>query len=220
MENNTQNTQEQTNSNYSPLRLTGILSLVLFCSVLLIAATFTSVRVINILQPLINCIHPIVTSARIFPIYLYIPQVPVILFTSSLLGSACSFTSVLIYIAVGLIFLPVFGLGGGLDYIMQPSFGYIAAFLPTAILAGIIINKEHSIISIIKAVFISVISLHIIGFIYLIVFAVIQKMNFDYVLDWLIYESLVRMVYDIIFGIIAALLGKYCRRIIWILTSV
>lgn len=58
-----------------------------------------------------------------------------------LLGGKLGFTSVATYIAMGLLGLPVFVEGGGLAYLLKPSFGYIIGFAVASYITGIIANK-------------------------------------------------------------------------------
>lgn len=53
-----------------------------------------------------------------------------------LLGSKKGCLAVGIYIALGLVGLPVFAQGGGIGYIFQPSFGYIIGFAAGAFVTG------------------------------------------------------------------------------------
>ncbi|NLD86719.1 MAG: biotin transporter BioY [Clostridiales bacterium] len=53
-----------------------------------------------------------------------------------LLGRRRGMISVLIYILLGLVGLPVFTGGGGIGYVLQPTFGYIIGFLFGAGLGG------------------------------------------------------------------------------------
>lgn len=59
-----------------------------------------------------------------------------------ILGSKRGAASVGIYVLLGLIGLPVFTKGGGISYIFQPTFGYIAGFIAGAWLAGYIVEKR------------------------------------------------------------------------------
>jgi len=52
------------------------------------------------------------------------------------LGKKDGIVCVSAYILIGLLGIPVFARGGGLAYVVQPSFGYIMAFLPTVFIAG------------------------------------------------------------------------------------
>ena len=58
-----------------------------------------------------------------------------------LLGSRLGFIAVMSYIAVGLAGLPVFAQGGGLSYILQPSFGYLIGFALGAFVTGKIAER-------------------------------------------------------------------------------
>lgn len=58
-----------------------------------------------------------------------------------ILGGKNGMISVLIYIALGLIGLPVFTEGGGPGYIFKPTFGYIIGFAIGALVTGLIARK-------------------------------------------------------------------------------
>lgn len=53
-----------------------------------------------------------------------------------LLGGKLGFISVIVYIAVGLSGIPVFSQGGGINYILQPSFGYLIGFAVGTFVTG------------------------------------------------------------------------------------
>lgn len=58
-----------------------------------------------------------------------------------LLGGKLGAVSVGIYIAMGLLGLPVFAEGGGFSYVLKPSFGYIIGFAVASYVTGVIANK-------------------------------------------------------------------------------
>lgn len=58
-----------------------------------------------------------------------------------LLGGKSGATAVCIYIIMGLLGLPVFSEGGGLSYVLKPSFGYIIGFAVASYVTGTIANK-------------------------------------------------------------------------------
>ncbi len=69
----------------------------------------------------------------------YVPltlQVFFCLLAGILLGSKIGLISQLVYIAVGLIGLPVFTYGGGPAYVLNPTFGYLAGLLICAFTIG------------------------------------------------------------------------------------
>lgn len=76
-----------------------------------------------------------------------IPVVPFtlqLLFTTLaglVLGGKLGFVSVCVYILMGLIGLPVFAEGGGVAYILNPTFGYIIGFAVAAYVTGTIANQ-------------------------------------------------------------------------------
>ncbi len=63
-------------------------------------------------------------------------QLPAILLTGFLLGSKRASYSVLIYILVGLVGIPVFSFGGGLSSVLSPTFGFVIGFIFAAMIVG------------------------------------------------------------------------------------
>ncbi len=59
-----------------------------------------------------------------------------------LLGGRMGSIAVCVYILLGLAGLPVFAHGGGIGYILQPSFGYIIGFIAGTYVTGMIANKK------------------------------------------------------------------------------
>ncbi len=64
-----------------------------------------------------------------FPLVPITLQLLMVNLTGLLLGKKCSVLAVSTYLIMGLIGLPVFAGGGGLMYIMKPTFGYLLGFL-------------------------------------------------------------------------------------------
>lgn len=58
-----------------------------------------------------------------------------------LLGAKWGAVSQLLYVASGLMGLPVFSLGGGFSYVLQPSFGFVLGLIPAAFAAGLLRKK-------------------------------------------------------------------------------
>ena len=59
-----------------------------------------------------------------------------------LLGAKWGAVSQTVYVALGLVGLPVFTMGGGIGYVMQPSFGFLLGLIPTAWVIGRLTEKE------------------------------------------------------------------------------
>lgn len=62
-----------------------------------------------------------------------------------LLGSRLGALSMAIYVAMGLVGLPVFSQGGGLLYVFTPSFGYLLGFIASAFIIGKLTEKQEKI---------------------------------------------------------------------------
>lgn len=86
-----------------------------------------------------------------------------------LLGSFTGLLSQIVYILMGLVGLPVFaGSSAGLQYITQPSFGFILAFALAAFVVGLITEK-HAKIGILRcgiASAIGLIIIYVVGILY------------------------------------------------------
>ncbi len=59
-----------------------------------------------------------------------------VLLAGILTGPYFGMVSVFLYVILGLLGLPVFASGGGFGYILNPGFGYILGFIPSAFLVG------------------------------------------------------------------------------------
>lgn len=75
------------------------------------------------------------------PIVPFTMQIVIVFLAGSILGSKRGLQSQLVYIFVGLAGLPVFTQGGGLTYVLQPTFGYLVGFAVGAFIIGYIIER-------------------------------------------------------------------------------
>ena len=71
-------------------------------------------------------------------------QMAVCIFCALTLGPWESLAAVAIYIAMGLIGIPVFTAGGGFSYVLQPTFGYLAGYLIALPVCGVIARGVRS----------------------------------------------------------------------------
>lgn len=86
-----------------------------------------------------------------------------------LLGAKKGMLSQLLYVVTGLIGIPVFTQGGGIQYIFQPTFGYLIGFILGAYVIGRL-SEKVKILTIKNIFFISLIGLlivYILGLIYM-----------------------------------------------------
>lgn len=68
-------------------------------------------------------------------------QTMFVIMAGALLGARDGAIAVLVYVAMGLLGLPVFTEGGGLGYVFKPSFGYLIGFPLGAALAGLLVGR-------------------------------------------------------------------------------
>lgn len=61
-----------------------------------------------------------------------------------LLGAKCGALSQLLYVALGLLGLPVFTLGGGIGYVLYPTFGFLLGLIPAAYVVGRVNGNSRS----------------------------------------------------------------------------
>ena len=64
-----------------------------------------------------------------------------VMMSGMLLGSTLGATVVGIYLFAGLLGLPIFAAGGGISYLLRPTFGFLLGFLPAVWVSGKIV--EH-----------------------------------------------------------------------------
>lgn len=194
----------------------GSLVLLIFCSFLLVISTFLQLDITHFIIPSkLFSGEPTRIKDFIFT-YKFIPQIPAVMFIVGLLGRRLSITSILLYIITGLFFLPVFALGGGWRYVFEYGFGYILAYIPAAFFTGMILKKGYSYKNTAKAVFVGVLTIHILGIIYMMCLATLRHTGWGFVCDWIAAQSGLKIIYDFIFSYILVLVAKYLRIILWL----
>ncbi|WP_083626547.1 biotin transporter BioY [Planktothrix serta] len=68
-------------------------------------------------------------------------QIGAVLLVGCLGGKNAAAMSQIAYLALGLTVLPVFSEGGGLDYLKEPTFGYLLGFIPGGWICGFLAFK-------------------------------------------------------------------------------
>ena len=184
----------------------GTIAVMAFCLMLLITATFTSIKTsFNIPESSVG------TTFR----FEYIPQIPVVLFIAALLGEVWGTLTILIYIIAGLTpYFPVFALGGGPGYIFQYNFGYIFGFLVAVMLAAKRLKKGTNLLNLVLATLIGIVAIHLTGIIYLTVIALLRHDSLDFITNMIYYQSVSKLLYDVVFGFMAVLIGRGCRKLL------
>jgi biotin transport system substrate-specific component len=175
--------------------------LTIFCTVLLVIATFTQLKIFTFLNG-----H--------FQKFNYVPQIPIVLFTAGFLGKKYGALSIILYILAGLFFIPIFALGGGLDYILNPYFGYIIAFIFGIITSTNILSVKTSLLRLLLSSFLGILTIHIIGIIYLAIVLTIEGSESINIFNSIANQSLNTFFIDLLFGFTALTIGNYLKIIL------
>lgn len=178
-----------------------VLVLVFFCFFLIVIATFTQLKLFTISNWHLKQVD-------------YIPQIPVIMFISGLLGKRYGTLSVLIYIFTGLFLVPVFALGGGLDYVLNFNFGYILGFVPAVYFSSRIIFEKITLLRLLLANLLGIFIIHFLGIFYLTVCLLIEKENFQTIANWIGAMSFENIFIDILFGFAMLCLGNFVKTVL------
>lgn len=94
-------------------------------------------------------------------------QLPFVILCGALLNRKSAVMCTLVYLIMGLLGLPVFSSGGGISYVLQPTFGYIAGFVPCAFIVSSLCEKKNSSYKrLLLSSFAGVITVHAAGLIY------------------------------------------------------
>ena len=205
-----------------PIKITiGTLLITAFCVLLLIVATFTQITFSHFHIP-VDAIAFLNQEPNDYEIanhftktYRYIPQIPTVFFIIALLGRKFGILAVCGYIILGM-FFPIFALGGGVTYLFEYGFGYILAFIPAIFFSGTLLKVKTDFFRIILLSTLGVLSIHILGVLYMLFIATLRHAPMDLISSWIASQSSVQILYDILFSILAIYLGRICRKIFWI----
>jgi biotin transport system substrate-specific component len=127
-----------------------------------------------------------------------------------ILGPKAGALSQLLYIIIGLTGVPIFAYGGGMGYLLNPTFGFLLGFIPMAYVSGMIYQNRRTLQNAVAGGILGTILLYAIGLPYLYII-------FNYHL------SVQKTVWDVIKGamliflpgdILKLLLGAYLSTII------
>lgn len=205
-----------------PIRFTlGTLLLTALCILLLIVATFTQVTIKHLYIPMdaLEFLSKEVSAVDILchftKTYRYIPQIPMIFFIVALLGRKYGILTICGYIILGM-FFPIFALGGGISYLFEYGFGYILAFIPAIFFTGTLLKVKTDFLRIVLMSVIGVGTIHILGILYMLFLATLRHAPMYLVSSWISSQSGVQILYDIFFCVIAIYLGRFARRLLWI----
>ena len=162
----------------------------------------------------------------------YTPLVPMAIFLGYVLGKPIGPISVLLFLLLGFLG-PLFGInpfagGGGLDYYMQPSFGYLLGLVAGSSFVGWITDERRTSFAQLVGLIGGVTSVHLIGLAYLLgsclVLTIVQGVNNGPLwLPWVFEEarnlSWYPLPYDVLCSFILIGLGFPFRYLVNLLTA-
>ena len=218
--------EKQLNSfkyNGEPIKITlGTVILVCLSILLLIIATFTQITLKHFFIPLdaMAFLDTNPTNLEIIKhftkAYRYIPQIPMVFFIVALLGRKFGITAICGYIALGM-FFPIFALGGGVSYVCEFGFGYILALIPAIYFSGTLLKIKTDFLRIVLLSVLGVLTIHILGVLYMLFIATLRHAPMDLVSSWISSQSGIQIFYDMFFSVIAVYLGRFAKKIFWII---
>ena len=195
----------------------GSIMLMVFGAFVLTMATFIKFNLTHYILPLDIFDESVIHKpADFLKTVTIIPQIPVVMFIGALLGRKYGITSILMYILAGLFLVPVFALGGGPGYIFEYGFGYIIGYIPGIFFAGTILKNGFTYKNIAKGMFVGVLTIHIIGVLYMLFLAGLKHEGNEFIKGWIMAQSGLKIFYDFILSFLMVLVAKYARILLWI----
>lgn len=149
------------------------------------------------------------------PVMPFTLQTLFVILSGLLIGSKLGAISCIVYMVMGLIGIPIFTQGGGFDYVLRPTFGYIISFGIGAFVVGKMTQKPTtSFLKMLGASMIGILIIYVIGIIY---YLLITKLYLHQaVTAKTIYMSLFLLLLpgDFASCVVACLLAKRLRPIL------
>ena len=205
-----------------PVRVTlGTLIMTCLCILFLIVATFTQVTLNHPFIPAdaLSFLGQNPTHSQVVhhftKTYKYIPQIPMVFFIVALLGRKFGILAISGYIVLGM-FFPIFALGGGITYMFEYGFGYILAFIPAIFFTGTLLKIKTDFLRILLMAALGVLAIHVLGTLYMLFITTLKHAPFDIVFGWIASQSGIQIFYDIFFTVLGIYLGRWARRLLWI----
>ena len=136
-----------------------------------------------------------------------------VLLTALVLPFKASILSILTYIALGIIGLPIFSGGGGLGYVLMPNFGFIIGFLIATVIISAFTEKlkKRNLWQYIVISMLGMTVIYVIGILYFVFITNVYNNN-DYSAIWFIQTVFLPFLPKEIICIILASLSAYKIR--------
>lgn len=195
---------------------TGIIFLIVCCTVLIVWSTFVQLNITHLILPKGVFSGENLNYKDFLYTYKIVPQIPAIMFVGSLLGRKYGIISILLYIILGLFVIPVFAVGGGVNYLFEYGFGYILAYIPAVFFSDSILKSGFSNKNIFKASLVGVLTIHLIGVLYMLFIANLRHEGILFMQSWIVAQSGLKIAYDFVLSFALIFVAKYARIVFWI----
>ena len=175
------------------------------------------------------CLVALFTSLLVVSAFMRIPmplgdyltlQLEVIILIGFVLKPHLALASSSLYVFMGLIGLPVFAAGGGIDYVLRPSFGYFIGFILASFIISIIFNKvrNHKIVYSVLIAILGILIIYLCGYFYkylLYIFYLKEDISlWAIILATMSFELPKDLLLGIICGVIGEKLNKISNKIV------
>ena len=146
----------------------------------------------------------------------FTPQWIIVVLCGLVLGKNKGAIAVSLYIIIGLLGFPVFASGGGIGYLLKPTFGFLLGYIVGAYIVGLLSENlnNYSLKSLIFPLTISFLAYYLTGFVY---YYIVANFVFNITAGlWLIFASfcLPTLLPDYIFSIVAGMLCLRLKKIL------
>ncbi|MBQ2827645.1 MAG: biotin transporter BioY [Clostridia bacterium] len=131
-----------------------------------------------------------------------------------ILGSRKGFLSVAVYVFIGLTGIPVFAEGGGLSYVLKPSFGYIVGFILSVFITGKLAEKKCNYKNFLLSSLAGMIAVYAVGIVYYYLISTLYLGNQIEIKNLFIYCFLLTLPGDILMCVLASTVGKRLKNAI------
>lgn len=131
-----------------------------------------------------------------------------------LLGGKKGALCVGVYIFIGLLGVPVFAEGGGLSYILKPSFGYIIGFALSAFITGTLAEKKCTYKNFLFSSFAGMLAVYAVGIVYYYFISTLYLGNHIEIKNLFLYCFLLTLPGDILMCVLASTAGKRLKNAI------
>jgi len=135
-------------------------------------------------------------------------QLSFVLLAGIVLGSKKGAIAIALYAVGGLLGIPWFAYGGGLAYVLQPTFGFILAFIIGGYIVGVFRERSNSLTSISIGAVVGTLVVWILGMMYLWMIMNFYQLKEVALIPLLFSIFSVSLVCDLILAFVVAVAGK------------